>query len=235
VLAGVARSQPALPAPRGPSHIAALPAASPARAVVTLGPGMTRATASVAAAPVGVSRHQRCAGLVCRGALLVLVLDIACGPASHPLVAEARADVPRAPASLDDARRGAEFVNAFGLDLLDRNLGTAKGNVAISPWSIATVLAMARAGAQGVTAAEIDKVLHLVDPAGTAQAMNGLGQQLAGRNGTFASDKGPLTLELSAANRAFAQQGLRFGQPFLDGLARDYGAGVGLVDYKSAT
>ncbi len=90
-------------------------------------------------------------------------------------------------------------------------------------------------GRQGQTAAEIDKVLHVADPAGFAQAMNGLGQQLGSRNATFQGNDGPLTIDLSAANRAFAQQDLRFEQPFLDDVARDYGAGVGLVDFKRAT
>ena len=65
--------------------------------------------------------------------------------------------------------------------------------------------------------------------------MNGLGQQLGSRNTTFQGNNGPLTIDLSAANRAFAQQDLRFEQAFLDDVARDYGAGVGLVDFKRAT
>ena len=39
--------------------------------------------------------------------------------------------------------------NGFGLDLLRLNLGRDKGNVAVSPWSIATALSMVRAGARG--------------------------------------------------------------------------------------
>jgi len=172
-----------------------------------------------------------------RATLFVAVIAVlaACGAATRPAAGEARADVARAPASLDDARHAAASINGFGLDLLDRNLGAANGNVALSPWSIATALAMVRVGAKGETAAEIGRVLHVADPAGFDQAMNGLGQQLASRNGTSRGHKGPLTINLSAANQAFAQQDLGFEQPFLDELARDYGAGVGLVDFKTAT
>jgi len=168
---------------------------------------------------------------------IVVMLSVlgACSSAGHTSAAEVRADVPRTPANLSDARQAAASVNLFGLDLLTRDLGTAKGNVALSPWSIATVLAMVRAGARGETATEMDHVLHDADPAGLDEAMNGLGQQLASRNGTFPGSNGPEIVELSAGNRLFAQAGLGFAQPFLDDLASNYGADVGLVDFQTAT
>jgi serpin B len=138
----------------------------------------------------------------------------------------ASASTPRTPASLDDARRAAASVNQFGFDLLAPNLGADKGNVALSPWSIATALAMVLAGARGSTATEMATVLHLTDTAAFHQAMNGLSQQLAARNAP--------AVEVQAANRAFAQQGEAFEQPFLNVLASSYGAGVGLADYKTA-
>jgi serpin B len=143
---------------------------------------------------------------------------------------EVRADVPRAQAGVDDAQRAARSVNWLGLDLLRSDLGQDKGNVAMSPWSIATALAMVRAGARGVTAAEMDRVLHLMDVPDVHQAMNGLAQEMAGRNGRFPGDR---AVELNAANHVFAQRGLRFEAPFLNELARSYGAGLGLVDYKT--
>ena len=173
--------------------------------------------------------------------VVALVVLASCG--GHPVavkpgpvqgVTEARATVARATAVAIDAERGAASVDQFGLDLLRRGLGLDKGNVALSPTSIATALSMARAGAAGSTAAEMDKVLHVGDPAGANQAMNSLAQQLASRNGTFprGSDE-PLAIELNAANTCFAQRGLPFEQPFLDELSRSYGAGVQLVDFQA--
>ena len=65
-------------------------------------------------------------------------------------------------------------------------------------------------------------------------SVNALDLALASRNGTFDLNGGTLAVELSTANRAFAQQDWSFEQPFLDTLAADYGAGVGLVDYEVA-
>jgi len=182
-----------------------------------------------------------------RGVSLVLALTAvagACGSgrsasstsATAVPAGEAKSSLVRAPAGLDVAKTAAASVDAFGLDLARPELGLAKGNVAVSPWSISTALTMARAGAKGTTASEMDHVLHITDPATIHQAMNGLDQQLTARNATFPGPtKTPLTIELSAANRAFAQRNMHFEQPFLDTLATSYGAGVGLVDYIAAT
>ncbi len=133
------------------------------------------------------------------------------------------------------ATAGAQVVDGFGLDLLRANLGITKGNLALSPWSIATALTMTRVGARGTTATEMDKVLHVTDPATVDTAMNALDQLLAGRNGTFGLVDPRKIVELSAADRVFAQSGYRFNPAFLDTLATQYGAAAGIVDYKTAT
>ncbi len=93
---------------------------------------------------------------------------------------------------------------------------------------------MTRAGAKGATASEMDQVLHITDAGAIHHAMNGLDQQLASRNGTFPGNDADFTVELSAANRVFGQLDTHFAASFLDLLAREYGASVGLVDYKTA-
>ena len=155
------------------------------------------------------------------------------GPVTTQL-GEAKSNVQRISATADAATPAANSVNGFGLDLLRANLGAAKGNVAVSPWSIVTALAMARSGARGLTADEMDTVLHLSDPSATHAAMNALEQQLRSRNGTFPGADEQLEVELSAANRLFAQQDLAVEPAFLDVLAGNYGASVGLVDYQRA-
>jgi serpin B len=162
-------------------------------------------------------------------AVLLSAALAACG-SSRP-VTEAKASAPRTAAGLDEARQATASVNQFGFDLLAPNLGASKGNVALSPASIATALAMVLAGARGTTQAEMARVLHVNDPAAIQAAINGLQQQLAARN----RNNGQRVVDLQIANRAYAQQGVAFEQPFLDVLARSYGAGIGLVDYKTAT
>jgi serpin B len=131
-----------------------------------------------------------------------------------------------------DAQGGAAVVNRFGVDLLAPELGEGKGNVALSPWSVATAVGMVRAGAAGTTAAEIDRVLHIDDPDRFHQTMKALAQELAARNGTFQDSGETKSVEVSAADRAYVQKGLGLEAGFLTELARSYGASVGPVDYR---
>lgn len=149
---------------------------------------------------------------------------------------EAASNVERIAAEATEAEPGARAVNDFAIDLMRLNTGLDAGNVALSPWSIATALAMTRVGARSETAAEMDRVLH-VPAAGTYdQAMNALDQALRDRNrATSMGDDDPLVVDLSAANRLFAQAGLNLLPGFLDALAARYGAPVGEVDYKAET
>ena len=69
----------------------------------------------------------------------------------------------RAAAGVDDAKVAATAVDQLGLDLLRLSLGSADRNVALSRGH-RDCAAMARAGAKGPTAAEMDAVLHIADP-----------------------------------------------------------------------
>lgn len=91
---------------------------------------------------------------------------------------------------------------------------------------------MARAGAGGATAAQMDAVLHAVGA--DAAGLNALDQALAARSGTFTDTTGlalPVTLRI--ANAPFTQRGLALLPAYLDALAAHFGAGVRLVDYRS--
>lgn len=164
--------------------------------------------------------------------VIVIVFVAACGPAVAGDVAFA-ADVARASVSPTDAASAASSINAFGLDLY-RQVGTSGGNVVISPASVAIALAMARAGARGATAAQMDVVLHGVGADARAAEINALEQALAARTGTFTDADGhalPVTLRI--ANAPFAQRGLTLVPAYLDALAARFGAGVRLVDYQA--
>ena len=166
---------------------------------------------------------------------MIAAAAAACGSSSGT-THEARSTEQRVAFTQVDAMAGAGPVDALGLALMRANGGLDAGNVALSPWSITTAIAMARVGAKGTTASEIDALLHSTDAAAFDQAMNGVDQALEGRNGSFRNDAGgaDLHIELSSANRAFTQDGLQLEAPFLDTLAARYGVGVGLVDYKKA-
>jgi serpin B len=154
-------------------------------------------------------------------------------PASPAAIELAMADVPRAAGSEAEARAAADAINAFAFDLHRRLVAGDKGLV-FSPTSIAIALGMARTGAVGVTGTEMDAVLHAVPAGDYAKWLNSLDQALARRSGTFPDEEGTNhEISLDIANAYFAQRGLTFEDPFLGGLAEDFGAGMQLVDYET--
>jgi serpin B len=150
--------------------------------------------------------------------LLSAVLALAaCAPAATPGgdVGLARADVPRSSADPGDALHAGAALDAFGLDLY-RAFAAGQTNVVFSPASITLALAMARAGARGQTAAEMDAVMHAVASDDHAGWLNALDQALAARSGTFKDESGknlPVTLRI--ANAPFAQQGMPLEKAYL--------------------
>jgi len=103
-------------------------------------------------------------------------------------------------------------------------------NLVISPTSIAVAFAMAEAGADDATAADIAEVFGFPDQPAVHQAMNALTAQLdaANHEGNAQGSEG-VTLEL--ANAVWGQDGLTIGKEFLATLATEYGAGVDTVDF----
>lgn len=143
----------------------------------------------------------------------------------------AMADLPRASASIDDAKAAATAINDFGFDL-HRRLSAGAGNVVFSPASVAIALGMARAGARGETAAQMDAVLREVASDEHAAWLNGLDQALATRSGTFEDAEGNShELILDIANTYFAQRDYPLERAFLEALAARFGAGMQLVDF----
>ena len=150
----------------------------------------------------------------------------------------AMAVVPRPAADPADARRAAVSINALGVNLYRRLLtdtGVALGdkNLVFSPTSIEIALAMARAGAKGETAAQMDKVLQTKGWAQLGSGLNALDQALASRNGKWTDGDGAKELTLRLANAPFAQRGWTIEQAYLDAMAATFGAGLRLVDYQA--
>jgi serpin B len=144
-----------------------------------------------------------------------------------------RADVARAPANAGDAIAGAAAVNALGVDLY-RSLAAANENLVFSPSSIALALAMARAGARGETAMQMDAVMRDAASDDNPGWLNALERALAGRTGQFTDDNQDVhELTLRIANAAFGQEQLGFETDYLEALAERFDTGVRLVDYAN--
>jgi serpin B len=148
----------------------------------------------------------------------------------------AMAPVVREAAAPSDARRAAAAINAFGVDLhrallADPALELSDKNLVLSPTSIEIALAMARAGAKGETATEMDKVLRAAGWDDLAAGLNSLDQTLASRDAKWTDGEGAKELTLRLANAPFAQRGWTIEPGYLDAIASAFGAGLRLVDY----
>jgi serpin B len=95
---------------------------------------------------------------------------------------------------------------------------------------------MTYAGAAGTTAQEMAATLHFtLDGDALHQAFNSLDTILESRSWQGKDDKGKdQGVLVKTANSLWGQQDTVFEQIFLDTLAADYGAGIRLVDYKTA-
>lgn len=121
-----------------------------------------------------------------------------------------------------DAKAVAAASNAFAFDLFARVAGNG-GNVFYSPTSLTTALAMAYAGAQGDTAAEMAKVLHFNLPPGQLHpAFANLAEVLNDTGGKY---------QLAVANALWTQKGFPLLPGYLEIMKRDYQAGENAVDF----
>jgi len=152
---------------------------------------------------------------------LVATCAAAAGPASAAPQGFVVAKVARqAPVAGAPAATVVDGLTAFGHEV-SRRAADPTGDWVMSPLSIAYALGMARAGANGETAAQLDRVLGF--PAGGPhEALNALDASLA-------PEGGPLRI----ANSLWAQTGLPLGEPFLRTLATQYGTGVRTLDFAS--
>lgn len=162
----------------------------------------------------------------------IVIVSSACASAAIVDADLAVAAVPRVQADPAGAARAAEALDALGFDLY-RKLATGDGNVVFSPASIALALAMARAGASGATADQMDTLMRSMASDENAAWVNALDAALAARTGSFKDVAGhdqPVTLRI--ANAPFGQRDMPLVPGYLDALASRFGAGLRLVDYR---
>lgn len=128
----------------------------------------------------------------------------------------------------------AALVRDFSAGLY-RELAATPGNLVCSPYSVAVALAMARTGARGRTATEMDAVLHAGSrgAAGLGAGLDALTRAVDARTGTRRNAWGrKARIDLHVANSLWGQSGERWESAFLDDLSRWYGAGLQTVDYE---
>lgn len=166
---------------------------------------------------------------------LTLATVAACGgPAMPTLIAgDVARQWPAADTPTGDVSRS---VTALGYRLTGSAFPAGQNSV-VSPLSIAYAFAMARAGAGGETAAQMDRVLGF--PAtGLHEAFNLITRQIVTADvppprRTGPREPGPPVVCVGAG--LFPQRGMPIGRPFLTTLAAQYGAGVYPVDFAGGT
>ncbi len=127
---------------------------------------------------------------------------------------------------------GVASTNAFGIDLY-RVASTNPGNFAYSPFAVINALGMARAGSAGTTRAQFDTVLHTNLGPDLDGGLNTLGAGLAERPGDKRSDTRLGRVGLEFATSLWGQRGNHVKDDLLDLLARDYGTGFRVTDFRS--
>ena len=116
-----------------------------------------------------------------------------------------------------------EANTAFALQLYGK-LRSTEGNLALSPYSISSTLAMTYAGARGDTARQMEQTLHF------DQSKTGLHELFGRLDAALKAAQG--SNELSIANSLWPQEKYPFREEFLNLLKRDYGATVTPLDYE---
>jgi serine protease inhibitor len=125
----------------------------------------------------------------------------------------------------DGPARLATSSNAFGLDIYAR-LKATPGNLAFSPASLTTGLAMAWGGARGETASRMQEVMHLTGaPAAVMRASGRLTASLVDRSP-------PIVFRI--ANRLFGDDRLRLEPVYLEATRSAYGAALEPLAFRSA-
>ncbi|TKV56377.1 serpin family protein [Nakamurella flava] len=121
-------------------------------------------------------------------------------------------------------------VAGFGAAVLRHALGAELRNTAISPYSLFMVLAMARAGARGATAAQIDAALGLDGTAAQGQAVAAVDQGISralDRAVRMSSDG----VTVRSANEMWVDRGFPVRPEFVDELAREFGVAARSADF----
>ena len=139
---------------------------------------------------------------------------------------ERRSDtsLPASPRRPDGLRSFAEDHNDFTIALCGQLL-QRPGNLFFSPFSIHTALAMTYAGARGETAAQMSEALRF---ASSNETLHVALAEIVRRLNAAGGGK----YEMAVANSLWGQDGAPLQTGFLDLVARHYGGGMNVVDFR---
>jgi len=177
-------------------------------------------------APVHLRRRRQ--ALVAAGVVMALAAACAGGATGT----EVRSHVRRAPIDRSTTAATVASNTELATDVY-RSLARRAGNFVFSPYAISLALAEVAAGATGITALELAGTQHQARDQNLASGLNTLAQQIATRAGDRENDvrEGQVSIDLPVA--VWGQLDTLVKQPFLDQLARWYGTGLRLVDFRS--
>lgn len=184
-----------------------------------------------------VSADMRRRSLTSRSAIpsvgLVVVLALAaCGQQAAPAGTPLASDETRVSVGLADAVARPDLVAAADVMGLDLVAGAGPVTTVTSPASLQVALSMAAEGAEGPTLLELEE---LIGAAGQdrSEGINALTRALEDLDGDPAlvqGDELPETPMVHRADRLVLDDSLSVHQPFVDALARHYGAPAETTD-----
>jgi serpin B len=144
------------------------------------------------------------------------------------------ADVPRSTGDANAVPAVVSSIGDFACDLWGQ-VGSPTDNLALSPYSIAVALAMTTNGAAGRTQSQMLEVLRVRSLASYNAGIDALTQQVLGLAGPVDRADGTSgEIVLETANQLFGDAQTQWGRAFLTVLAKEYGAGMRTVDFRSA-
>jgi serpin B len=142
---------------------------------------------------------------------------------------KARENAPTVAASDIDNLSADNNTFAFKFYQANRN---KPGNFFFSPYSTSIALAMTYAGAAGNTAKQMAETLQFTLPQERLHpAFNALDLALASRTKTSTGGDAEEGFQLNVVNAIWGQSGYNFLETYLDTLAKNYGAGLRLMDF----
>lgn len=167
-------------------------------------------------------------------AIVMIVGLIGCSqPASAEVLKSGKDHITSPVVNSSDMKTLVNGNSEFAFDLYQA-LKKQDGNIFYSPYSISLALAMTYGGARGETAKQMVDTLHYLLPQSALHpTFNSLDIEL-GKRGEGAKGKDSKGFRLNVVNAIWGQKDYKFLSAYLDLLAENYGAGLRILDFKSA-
>jgi serpin B len=140
-----------------------------------------------------------------------------------PEVPDASQTVPSSGGTETAGQGAATAVSAFSIDLYHALRQQQPGNLFVSPYSVSSALAMTQAGANGATADEMAKVLHL--PADAHREWQSLAQRMSADT----------AVTMQTANALWLADNMRFRSDYARLLQERYQATASTVNFSQTT